>query len=235
MFVAGIVVFTLASAFSAISTEPWMLILGRAVQGLGAAAVMPLSLTLLAGSVAERFRPLAIGVWGGVSGLGVALGPLIGGAVVDGLNWQAIFWLNIPVGIIAVPLAILALPNSLGARVRADVLGVLLAGVGVLGLVYGIVRGNDAGWSSLEVVGSLLLGTVLLFAFVLWELRAPAPLLPLRLFRDRSFTIANVVGLVFGFGVFGAIFILIQFMQIVQGLSPLEAGSGRCRGPWRRW
>jgi EmrB/QacA subfamily drug resistance transporter len=224
IFVAGIVVFTLASAFSALSTEPWMLILGRALQGLGAAAIMPLSLTLLAGSVAERFRPLAIGIWGGVSGLGVALGPLIGGAVVEGINWQAIFWLNIPVGIVAVPLALIALPNTFGARLRADIAGVVLAGLGVLALVYGIVRGNDAGWSSLEVLGSLIAGGALLVAFVLWELRAPAPLLPLRLFRDRSFTIANVVGLVFGFGVFGAVFILIQFMQIVQGLSPLEAG-----------
>jgi EmrB/QacA subfamily drug resistance transporter len=224
VFVSGIALFTLASAFSALSTEPWMLILGRAVQGLGAAAIMPLSLTLLAGSVAERFRPLAIGIWGGVSGLGVALGPLIGGAVVEGINWQAIFWLNIPVGIIAVPLALIALPNTFGAKLRADIAGVVLAGLGVLALVYGIVRGNDAGWTSLEVLGSLIAGGVLLVGFVLWELRAPAPLLPLRLFRDRSFTIANVVGLVFGFGVFGAVFILIQFMQIVQGLSPLEAG-----------
>ena len=224
VFIAGIAVFTLASAFSALSTEPWMLVLGRAVQGVGAAAIMPLSLTLLAGSVADRFRPLAIGIWGGVSGLGVALGPLIGGAVVDGLNWQAIFWLNVPVGVIAVPLALLALPNTFGARLRADIAGLLLAGGGVLAVVYGIVRGNDAGWSSFEVTGSLVAGVVLLIGFVLWEHRAPAPLLPLRLFRDRGFTIANVVGLAFGFGVFGAVFILIQFMQIVQGLSPLEAG-----------
>jgi EmrB/QacA subfamily drug resistance transporter len=224
VFIAGIAVFTLASAYSALSIEPWQLILGRAVQGVGAAAILPLSLTLLVGSVAPRMRPLAIGIWGGVSGLGVALGPLIGGAVVEGWNWQSIFWINVPVGLIAVPLALLALPNTFGAKLRADVVGLVLAAVGVLGVVYGIVRGNDAGWDSAEVMGSIGLGAVLLVAFVIWEGRSPAPLLPLRLFRDRSFSVANVVGLVFSFGVFGSIFILIQFMQIVQGLSPLEAG-----------
>jgi len=224
VFVAGIIVFTVASAFSALSTEPWMLILWRAVQGAGAAALMPLSLTLLVGSVALKHRALAIGIWGGISGLGVALGPLVGGAVVEGFSWEAIFWLNVPVGILAIPLALIALPNAFGARVRADVVGVLLAGLGVLGLVYGIVRGNDAGWDSLEVVGSLTLGGLLTVAFVLWESRVASPLLPLRLFRDRSFSISNVVGLTFSFGVFGAIFILIQFLQIVQGYSPLEAG-----------
>lgn len=230
VFVAGIVVFTLASAFSALSTEPWMLILGRAVQGFGAAAVMPLSLTLLVGSVSTRMRPLAIGIWGGISGLGVALGPLIGGAVVEGISWEAIFWINIPVGIVAVPLALAALPNTFGARVRADIVGLLLIAVGVLALVFGIVRGNDAGWGSVEVLGSLGLGAVLVAAFLWWENRSPAPLLPLRLFRDRSFSVANIVGLTFSFGIFGAIFILIQFLQVVQGYSPL--GAGIATMPW---
>ena len=230
LFLAGIAIFTVASAFSALSTESWMLIVGRAFQGLGGAAIMPLSLTLLAGSVSARLRPLAIGIWGGISGLGVALGPLIGGAVVEGWNWQAIFWINVPIGILSIPLVLLALPNTFGARVRADVAGLALVGLGVLGVVYGIVRGNDAGWSSLEVVGSLALGAVLLVAFVAWETRTPAPLLPLRLFRDRSFAVSNVVGLVFSFGMFGSIFILIQFLQVVQGYSPL--GAGVATMPW---
>jgi EmrB/QacA subfamily drug resistance transporter len=224
LFVGGIVLFTLSSAAAALSTEPWMLVLARAVQGAGAAAVMPLSLTLLVGSVSTLLRPLAIGIWGGVSGLGVALGPLIGGAVVEGFSWQAIFWLNVPLGIIAVPLAIIALPNSVGARLHADVWGVLLAGLGVLGIVYGIVRGNDAGWLSAEVLFALIGGTALLAAFLWRESRVAAPLLPLRLFRDRSFSVSNAVGLTFSFGAFGAVFILIQFLQIVQGYSPLEAG-----------
>jgi EmrB/QacA subfamily drug resistance transporter len=224
VFVLGILVFTGASALSALSTEPWMLIAARALQGLGGAAIMPLSLTLLVGSVSLKQRPLAIGIWGGISGLGVALGPLVGGAVVEGFSWEAIFWLNVPVGILAVPLALFALPNTFGDRVRADLVGLLLVGTGVLGLVYGIVRGNDAGWGSLEVVGSLVAGAILIAGFIAWESRTAAPLLPLRLFRDRSFSIANIVGLTFSFGVFGAIFILIQFLQIVQGYSPLEAG-----------
>ena len=224
LFVAGIAVFTVASALAAVSSEPWQLIAARALQGVGGAAVMPLSLTLLAGAVSQRLRPLAIGIWGGIAGLGVALGPLVGGAVVEGWSWEAIFWINVPIGVVAGVLALVALPNGYGARVRADLVGVALAGVGILAVVFGIVRGNDAGWSSVEVAGSLVSGAVLLAAFVWWESRFEAPLLPLRLFRDRSFTIANVVGLTFSFGAFGSVFILIQFLQVVQGHSPLTAG-----------
>jgi len=224
VFLVGIVVFTGASAVCALASSSEMLIAARAVEGVGAAALMPLSLTLLVGSVSAKFRPLAIGIWGGISGLGVALGPLIGGAVIEAFHWSAIFWLNVPIGIVSVPLVLLALPNSFGARLRADIVGVLLAGVGVLALVYGIVNGNDRGWDSLEVLGALALGAVLLVAFVLWEGRVPSPLLPLRLFRDRSFSVANIVGFTFSFGIFGAVFILIQYLQIVTGASPLEAG-----------
>jgi EmrB/QacA subfamily drug resistance transporter len=223
VFAIGILVFTLASAAAALSTTPGELIAARAVQGIGGAALMPLSLTLLAGSVPKRLRPMAIGIWGGISGLGVAAGPLVGGAVVQGFNWQGIFWLNVPVGIIAIPLALLALPNSFGAKLRADVVGLLLVGIGVLAVVFGIVRGNPAGWGSFQVVGSLVLGALLLVGFVIWESRSPAPLLPLRLFRDRSFSIANLIGVGFSFGMFGSVFILIQFLQIVQGASPLQA------------
>lgn len=230
VFLAGIAIFTIASAASALSTEPWELIVTRAVQGVGAAALMPLSLTLLVGSVTARMRPLAIGIWGGISGLGVALGPLIGGAVVQGWSWEAIFWINVPVGVISIPLVLSALPNSFGARVRADFLGLALVGLGVLGVVYGIIRGNPAGWDSLEVMGSIALGAALLVAFVFWELRVAAPLLPLRLFRDRSFSVSNLVGTAFSFGIFGSIFILIQFLQIVQGKSPLDAGIATM--PW---
>ncbi|MGN6407784.1 MAG: MFS transporter, partial [Curtobacterium sp.] len=158
LFVAGIAVFTVSSAFAALSTDPTSLIVWRAVEGAGAAAIMPLSLTLLVGSVPDRLRTVGIGVWGGISGLGVALGPLIGGAVVEGWSWEAIFWLNVPVGVVAIPLALFALPNTRGARVRADVVGVLLAGLGVLGVVFGVVRGNDAGWTSGEVLTGLVGG-----------------------------------------------------------------------------
>ncbi|PZE74825.1 MFS transporter [Curtobacterium sp. MCBD17_019] len=230
VFVVGIAIFTVASALCAVSGDPISLIAARALEGAGAAAIMPLSLTLLVGSVPDRARSVAIGVWGGVSGLGVALGPLIGGAVVEGWNWQAIFWLNVPIGVIAVPLALAALPNALGARLRADVIGVLLAGLGVLGIVFGVVRGNDAGWGSGQVVGALVAGAALLAAFIVREARTSAPLLPLRLFRDRGFTLANAVATAFSFGTFGAVFILIQFLQIVQGNTPLQAGVATM--PW---
>src|ERR1700712_3707249 len=169
VFAIGIAIFTLASIAAGFSTTPGELIAARAIQGIGGAALMPLSLTLLVGSVPQRLRPLAIGIWGGISGLGVALGPLVGGAVVEGWNWQGIFWINVPVGIVAIPLALFALPNSFGARLRADVVGVVLVGLGILALVFGIVRGNPAGWGSLEVVGSLVVGVVLLATFVIWE------------------------------------------------------------------
>ncbi|WP_066521247.1 DHA2 family efflux MFS transporter permease subunit [Curtobacterium ammoniigenes] len=230
VFLVGIAVFTVASALAALSTTTGALILWRAVEGVGAAAIMPLSLTLLVGSVPTAFRTAAIGIWSGVSGLGVALGPLIGGAVVQGWSWEAIFWLNVPVGLVAVPLALIALPNSFGARVRADFVGVLLAGAGVLGVVFGIVRGNDLGWSSVQVVGSLIAGGLLLAAFIFWEARTPAPLLPLRFFRDRSFSLANLVAMTFSFGSFGAVFILIQFLQVVEGKTPLQAGEWTM--PW---
>ncbi len=223
VFIIGIAVFTLSSAFAALATDPGQLIAARAAQGFGAAAILPLSLALLVGAVPIARRALAIGIWGGVAGLGVAVGPLIGGAVIEGWAWQAIFWLNVPVGVVSVALALLALPNTFGARLRADIAGLALSGFGLLGLVYGIVRGNEAGWDSFEVLGSLIAGGMLLLAFVVWESRASAPLLPLRLFRDRSFSVANLAGFGFAFGAFGSIFILIQFLQVVQGASPFEA------------
>ncbi|MFD1715038.1 DHA2 family efflux MFS transporter permease subunit [Amnibacterium flavum] len=230
LFVAGIAVFTLASAAAALSSDPGQLIAARAVQGLGGAAIMPLSLALLAGAVAPERRPLAIGIWGGVSGLGVATGPLIGGAVVEGLNWQSIFWINVPIGAISVVLAAVVLKNSRGARAPIDWAGLLLVAVGLLGVVFGIVRGNEAGWSSTEVLGSLGIGVASLIGFIAWERRATHPLLPLRLFRDRSFSVANIVGFAFSFGIFGSIFLLIQYLQIVQGASPFQAALQT--SPW---
>ena len=144
VFLAGIGVFTIASVFAALSTDPTQLIVARALQGIGGAGIMPLSLALLSGAVESKRRPLAIGIWGGIAGLGVAAGPLIGGAVVEGWNWQAIFWINVPVGILAIPFVLWVLPNAFGAKVRLDILGVLLAGVGVLGLVFGIVLFDEA-------------------------------------------------------------------------------------------
>jgi EmrB/QacA subfamily drug resistance transporter len=224
LFLAGIALFTLASAACALVTEPWMLITARAIQGLGGAAVMPLALTLLAGAVPERQRSAAIGIWGGISGLGVAVGPVVGGAVVDGLNWQWIFWLNVPIGVIAVVLAARVLKESHGFKQRLDLLGLALSSVGVLAIVWGVVNGADDGWTSAGVLGSLIAGVVLLAAFVGWERRTSTPMLPLRLYKIRAFSVVNVVWFTFSLGVFGSVFLLAQFFQVVQGYSPLESG-----------
>lgn len=223
VFLIGIAIFGIGSVLAALSSDPGQLIAARAFQGFGAAGVLPLSLALISGGVAPERRPLAIGIWGGISGLGVAVGPLVGGAVMEGWSWQAIFWINVPVALIAIPLALYALNNDFGARARIDVIGALLAGGGVLALVHGIVRGNDDGWETIGVIAELVVGAALIVAFLLWQRRVAAPLVPLRLFRDRSFSVTNIVGFAFSFGTFGSIFILIQFMQVVQGASPLEA------------
>jgi EmrB/QacA subfamily drug resistance transporter len=224
VMVAGIALFTVASIGSALSTSSAALITARAFQGLGAAAVMPLSLTLLAASVPARLRPAAIGIWGGVSGLGVALGPVIGGAVVQGVSWQAIFWLNVPVAVVALPLLAWAVVESFGRAQRMDVLGTLLLGGAVFLGVWGIVHGNDDGWTSVRVLVPLVASAVLVPSYVFHAMRRENAVLPLRLFRRRGFTVANAIGLTFTLGMFGAVFLLSQYLQIAQGYSPLQAG-----------
>ncbi len=224
MFAAGLSIFTVASAAAALAPNVELLVAARALQGIGAAIVLPLSMTLLSAAVPAERRGAALGVWGAVSGLGVAVGPVVGGAVVEGAAWQWIFWLNVPIGLIVIPIAIRGLRESYGPSRRLDVPGVILASVGFGGVVLGVVRGNDHGWTSLGVVAPIVLGAVLLAAFVAVEKRSAAPMLPLRLFANRSFTAVNVAGMLFSFGMFGAIFLLAQSLQIVQGYSPLEAG-----------
>src|SRR6478736_1579163 len=224
MMLIGVTVFTLASIASALSTTSEALIAARAVQGLGAAAIMPLSLTLLAAAVPPQMRAVAIGIWGGVSGLGVALGPVIGGAVVEGVSWQAIFWLNLPVALVAIPLLLVAIPESRGAWQKLDPFGVLLLGGAVFLGIWGIVHGNDDGWSDPRVLGPLVLAGLLLPAYVLWARGRAHAVLPLRLFAARKFTVANVIFLMFTLGMFGTVFLLAQYLQVVQGYSPLEAG-----------
>src|SRR5215207_4394108 len=224
VFVVGLSIFTLASAAAALAPSTGALIAARAVQGLGAGIVAPLSLTLLSAATTPDRRGLALGLWSGISGLGVALGPLVGGAVIEGISWQWIFWLNVPVGLALAPLALRRLEESHGPAGRLDLPGLVLASAGLLGVVYGVVRGNPAGWGSTEVVASIATGAALLAAFVAWELRARAPMLPLRFFRSRQFAATNGVSLAMTFGIFGSIFLLAQFFQTVQGYSPLEAG-----------
>ena len=224
MFLVGLAIFTLGSALAALAPSIEALIAARALQGVGGAIVTPLTLTILSGAVSPARRGLALGIWGGVSGLAVALGPVVGGAVVEGLSWQWIFWLNVPIGVVLLPIAWRRLTESKGANRALDLPGLGLASVGLLGIVWGLVRGNEHGWTSLGVAGPIAAGIVLLGAFVLWELRTPEPMVPMRFFRKRAFSAANVTSLLMSFGMFGAIFLLAQFFQIVQGYSPLEAG-----------
>jgi MFS family permease len=224
VFVIGIVVFTLASAGCGLADSSAQLITYRAVQGFGAAAVMPLSLTLLSQAVPERLRGLALGLWSGISGLAVAMGPVVGGAVVDGLDWRWIFWINVPVGVVAVPLILLTLRESSLPGIRLDLIGMVLAAAGLCAVVWGIVHGDTDGWTSAKVLGAFLGGAVLLAAFVAWEARVPEPMLPLSFYRVRAFTLTNVVSAAMYFGVFGSLFLLAQYLQMVPQRTPFEAG-----------
>ncbi len=223
MFMLGIGIFTAASAAAALAPSADWLIAARAVQGIGAAIVTPLTLTILSAAVPRERRGVALGAWSGIAGLAVAMGPLVGGAVVDGIAWQWIFWLNVPVGIALLPLAT-RLQESTGPDRALDLVGLGLAGVGMLGLVWGLIHGNGDGWTSPSIVGALVVGALGIAAFVLWERRTPRPMLPMRFFADRAFAAANAASLFMYFGMFGSIFLLTQFFQTAQGYSPLESG-----------
>jgi EmrB/QacA subfamily drug resistance transporter len=224
LFVIGLGLFTAGSAAAALAPGIGWLIAARAVQGVGAAVLIPLTLTLLSAAVSPERRGLALGAWGAVGGLAIAIGPLVGGAVVEGASWQWIFWLNVPIGLALLPLAFTRLTESRGPATRLDLPGLVLASLGLFGIVLGVVRGNDHGWTSITVLPPMVLGALLVAAFIAWELRAPEPMLPLHLFRSRSFTLTNVASLLMFFGMFGSIFLLAQFLQVVQHYSPLEAG-----------
>jgi EmrB/QacA subfamily drug resistance transporter len=224
LFSIGIGVFTLASAAAALAPNPTVLDFARAAQGIGGAIVMPLTLTILSAAVPAEKRGLALGAWGGIGGLAVAIGPLVGGAVVSGISWHWIFWLNVPIGLVLAPLAFLRLNESRGPSNKLDLAGLALASVGLFGIVWGLVRGNSVGWGSPEIVGALAVGAVLTALFVLWELRIDAPMLPMGFFRNRVFALTNVASLFMFFGMFGSIFLLAQFFQTVQGYSPLASG-----------
>ncbi|MBS1880295.1 MAG: DHA2 family efflux MFS transporter permease subunit [Actinobacteria bacterium] len=224
MFVTGISLFTLASAGAALAPSADLLIVARALQGAGAAIVTPLTLTLLASAYPPHKRGIALGVWSGISGIAVALGPLVGGAVIELASWHWIFWINVPIGLALAPLAASRLAESYGPKARLDLPGLGLASAGLFGVVFGLVRSQTEGWGSSEVIVSLAAGLALVGAFVAWELRTREPMLPMRFFANRSFAVTNVVSLAMYFGMFGSIFFLSQFIQNVLGNTPLEAG-----------
>jgi EmrB/QacA subfamily drug resistance transporter len=224
MFMIGISVFTAGSAAAALSPTIGFLIAARAVQGIGAAIVTPLTLTLLAEAFPPEQRGLALGVWSAISGIGVAAGPLVGGALTQLASWHLIFWVNVPIGMALVPLAGARLVESRGVVKRLDLPGVALASSGLFGLVFGLVRSQSLGWGNTEVVISLAAGALLVAAFIAQELRTDEPMLPMEFFANRGFAVTNVVSLAMYFGMFGSIFFLSQFLQNVLHNTPLQAG-----------
>ncbi len=224
MFLAGLSLFTFASAAAALAPNTGLLVAARAVQGAGAAAVTPLTLTLLAEAFPKERRGMAIGIWSGISGIAVAVGPLVGGAVVQGISWHWIFWINVPIGLLLVPMALRTLKESKGPYGTIDLPGLALEAIGAFGIVFGLVRAQSLGWTSTTVLGALIGGAVLLIGFVIRELNTSEPMLPMSFFGKRSFAVTNVASLSMYFGMFGSIFFLSQYMQNVLGNTPFQAG-----------
>src|SRR3954462_15308781 len=220
----GIAIFTVASAAAALAPSILALDVARAAQGVGGAIVMPLTLTVLSAAVPAGRRGLALGIWGGISGLAVAFGPLVGGAVVSGLSWHWIFWLNVPIGLLLVPLIRLRLDETRGPVSSFDLLGLGLASAGLVGIVSGLVRANEVGWASPQIIGAFAGGAALPLSFVAWELGTEHPRLPIPVVANRTFALANIASLFMFFGMFGSIFFISQFFQVVQGLSPFQSG-----------
>ncbi|WP_312878321.1 MFS transporter [Lentzea indica] len=230
VFAAGVTVFAVASLVCAVAPNVETLVAGRMVQGAGAAFIMPLALALLSAAFPPELRPRALGVFASVSGVAVPLGPLVGGAVVAGVSWPWIFWINVPLGAVLLYLALTRIEESRGPDRAIDVPGLVLAGVGTFGLMWALIQGNTAGWAAAEVVGSAVAGLVAIGMFVGWQRRAAHPMLPLHLFRSRRFAAANVVIFFHWSSAFGVLFFMAQFLQ---------TGLGYGRWPrgwrWRRW
>ena len=224
MFVAGLGLFVAASAACALSRDVGWLIAARVVQGGGAALVLPLAMTLLSAAFPPEMRGRALGIFSGVAGLAVLAGPVVGGAIAQGIAWQWIFWVNVPIGLLVIPLVLNRIQESFGPRTVLDIGGLLSVSGAALGLVWGLVRGNSAGWGSLEVVGALTVGVLLAVAFVAWELRARTPMVPMRFFRSRAFSSGNAVNFLLQASLNGAVFFMAQFLQTAQGYGPLDAG-----------
>jgi EmrB/QacA subfamily drug resistance transporter len=224
VFTGGLALFALASAACALAPTADWLIAARTVQGLGAAVVLPLSLTILTTAFPPERRGLIVGVYSGLAGLAVALGPIVGGAITEGIDWQWIFWVNVPIGLVAVLLGARLLPESHGAPARLDLGGVSLVTAGVVALVFALTRANGVGWASAEIVGGLASGAALLGAFVWWERRVAEPMVPLRLFASREFALGNLTTYLLHGATFAAAFFVTQEFQLGRGYSPLGTG-----------
>lgn len=225
VYVGGLVLFTAASIGCATAGSAGMLIAARTIQGAGAAVILPVSLSLISEAFPPEKRGAAIGIWGGITGLGVAIAPLVGGAILQGISWQWIFWINVPVGIVSAVASQFLLTESHGPRPRLDLIGLPLIVVGLLALVWAPVRAPDIGWGSPEVIGALAVGAVLIALFLVRQARAPLPMMPLEYFRRRSFSTAGVVAFMFSFSLIGSVFWIAQMLQVGLGYSPMASGT----------
>jgi EmrB/QacA subfamily drug resistance transporter len=224
LFAAGLGLFALASAACALAPGAGWLIAARAVQGAGAALVMPLALALLNAAFPPERRGWAMGIFGGATGLAPLVGPVVGGAITQGIAWPWIFWVNVPIGLVAAALVLTRVPESYGPRARLDLPGVALGTGAALGLVWGLVRANAAGWGSPQVVAALVAGVLLVAVFIAWERHARAPMLPMRLFGSRAFSAGNAAAFFLNASLTGAVFFMAQFQQTALGQGPLDAG-----------
>ena len=233
MFAAGIVLFTLASMACALSGSVAALIAARSAQGAGAALVMPLAMAILSGAFAKQERARALGIFSGITGCALIIGPAVGGFVTETLGWRWIFWINLPIGVLAVALVLARLRDSFGPQAALDIPGLVIVAVAALALVWGLLNGNVVGWTSAEVIGPLAAAMLLAAAFVAWELRAGAPMVPMRLFRSRAFASGIAASLLFYAAMYGVLFLLPQFLQTALGYGPLGAGLRLIPGPPR--
>ena len=230
MLAVGTGLFTAASAACALAQNVGALVAARAVQGAGAALMLPLALALLSAAFPPERRAWAIGIFSSVTGIAVMLGPVVGGAVTQGIAWQWIFWLNVPIGVVMLPLIARRIPAaSAGSRVGPgasglDTPGLLLASGGALGLVWALIRANDVGWASPEIIGALAGGVLLTAGFVAWELRAADPMVPLRLFRSRAYAAGNAVAFLIFAMLLALVFFMAQYLQTDLGYGPLGTG-----------
>jgi EmrB/QacA subfamily drug resistance transporter len=224
VFNLGLALFTIASAACALAPNAAELIAARTVQGLGGAVVLPLSLTILTTAFPAERRAMIVGVYGGLAGLAVASGPLIGGAITEGINWHWIFWINVPIGAVALALCLRLLPESHGAAERLDLPGVALVTGGVVALVWALVRANQSGWASAEIVSTLAAGTVLLLLFVAWESRRTQAMVPLRLFRSPTFAAGNATSFLMSGAIFAGAYFITEEFQFARGYSPVSTG-----------
>jgi EmrB/QacA subfamily drug resistance transporter len=224
MFAAGLALFVVASIACALASNVGWLIAARAVQGAGAALVMPLAMALLSAAFPREERGKALGIFSSVTGLALIAGPVVGGAIAQGLDWRWIFWVNLPVGVIVIPLILRRMRESAGPGTGLDVAGLALVTAAALGVVWGLMRANGAGWTSLEVVAALAAGILVAVAFVAWELRTRAPMVPMRLFRSRAFSSGVAASFLFYASMYGTLFFLPQFLQVAQGHGPFGVG-----------